>query len=781
MSFELVYTSAPAGLNPGNSGFCTVAVTAGLSKMIISKLEMLSGYEFLYNISSDNAHLNPVNYAHTTIAIGSEHRSVLSRIAFSGADYTGRVNKIAHHLLLDTTEILDIGPAHLLTLLENKSIFYTSWQSKPKELPERRLNNLIDNQQERTISCKHWENITGDAGWAGKFIQAFYEKRKVPCYLIFKPGQDVLALFKECVNLLPDNLKWQINFATYYTALPAGCFYNWRGVLADSAASKEIARHPTAMVVDITGVLPAPEDNPYVQSARQGKVFELKSVITVKKPEDTVVKKLAPVKKEEKDFTIKPAIAQPRLLPRAMLSHGKSIDKNRNSKSSTNWPKIIIISLSCLVGILLLVVTILLVKPFKMADSSQLVPSKNTDVNNGAPNLSSKGGQADVNQGQSPAKAQADVNSQPQPNAAEEKIDSSVPKMQNQTKAESSALPQATKVNVQLIERDELFNKYKNILKKDPIWCGKQGQRKFNLPMKPCFFVNVPQGLPKGLVYTVIDSNTLSIAHISLNGGPQNQNLVSATIDSNNQLICSPDPVVKKNEYYQSVFIALVIEVADQNMVVRCPMRDGTVEPQKYLFNATDRKITHKGIQVDNPFLKTWHLPLTLASNTEQCFSIDANATDAKLLLLSCTTVNKMEDNYKAITIIDKDIQKLELNGIYRNGKRLNDQIEGLKKKIADPNEKKISADEQNKKLAKYQSDLDAFNMKNNSEFPKIQKKIEDLIAKKQVPEQDNKTLTDELHGLIKNPLIIEDAWDVNVLNIEFEYINSEPVLRTSL
>ena len=59
MSLELIYTSAPKGLKAGSSGFCTVAVTGGMSRVVSTKLEMLSGYEFPFKISDPNAKLSP--------------------------------------------------------------------------------------------------------------------------------------------------------------------------------------------------------------------------------------------------------------------------------------------------------------------------------------------------------------------------------------------------------------------------------------------------------------------------------------------------------------------------------------------------------------------------------------------------------------------------------------------------------------------------------------------------------------------------------------------------
>ncbi|MCW8140538.1 MAG: hypothetical protein KIT58_16690, partial [Planctomycetota bacterium] len=75
---EVVYTSAPSGLRPGASGFCTVAATRGISKRDQLALESLSGYEFAFGISDARAADNPPCFLHTTVASGVGRRHVLS-------------------------------------------------------------------------------------------------------------------------------------------------------------------------------------------------------------------------------------------------------------------------------------------------------------------------------------------------------------------------------------------------------------------------------------------------------------------------------------------------------------------------------------------------------------------------------------------------------------------------------------------------------------------------------------------------------------------------------
>jgi hypothetical protein len=266
---ELIYTSVPEGLKGKGRGFCTVAVTAGMSRHYMMKLEALSGYEFLFNLSDPKAHLNPVNYAHARMDMAQETFSILSRIGFAGADYSGRANKIAHHFMLSQSEQMVQGPAWMMAKMSNE-IFRSQWQEQPCELASKSLSQLLRSERSSAGSAVNWQNLTGDSGWGGMLVKAYYENSKAPAYVIYEPGTDLLSLFVESISLMPEEERWSVGFSTYYTTLPAGCFYHWRGIVAGSSAVREIARFPNALVIDLTKSLPRAEANKYTQAARTG-------------------------------------------------------------------------------------------------------------------------------------------------------------------------------------------------------------------------------------------------------------------------------------------------------------------------------------------------------------------------------------------------------------------------------------------------------------------------------------------------------------------------------
>jgi hypothetical protein len=128
---ELIYTSAPQGVRPGTSGFCTVGVTRGLPRREQQRLESLSGYDFLYGLSDPRAASNPTAFLHTRIEVGGVPHDVLSRVGFAGADHTGRSNKLAHHHLLDPQDKVRAGPAAALQALAAAEQFMPAWAGTP--------------------------------------------------------------------------------------------------------------------------------------------------------------------------------------------------------------------------------------------------------------------------------------------------------------------------------------------------------------------------------------------------------------------------------------------------------------------------------------------------------------------------------------------------------------------------------------------------------------------------------------------------------------------------
>lgn len=260
---ELVFTSAPRGLQRGKSGFCTVASTPGMAANLAKLLESLSGYRHLNPPGSEASGGNPIVYSHLRAQVGGQKLSILSRIADAGMDYSNRSNKIAHHIVIDGTSELPGGPAHLL---EREGLFRHQWQSDPQTLPERRIEGVAASPQ----PCVTWQHVAGDAGWAGALIGGLLTQR--PVYLIVTPETPALRLVSEAIDLLPARLQWQATFSTFFTRLPPNVECLCRCVLADSPEAAAAKRNPRNLVIDLTAPLP-PAENLHADAARSGQTI----------------------------------------------------------------------------------------------------------------------------------------------------------------------------------------------------------------------------------------------------------------------------------------------------------------------------------------------------------------------------------------------------------------------------------------------------------------------------------------------------------------------------
>lgn len=265
MSQELLYTSAPRGLKPGSRGFCTVLNTQGMAAALTTALEGLSGYRPVYPSGDDRANRNPVVYSHLKLQVSGRSTNVLSRIADFGLDYSQRANKLAHHVVLDQTELLPSGPANLLAM---RDFMRESWAGEPTVIA---LKPVKRETPAPTGICRAWQEMTGDAGWAGVLAESFLQAPERLVVLLFAPGQDILPLFNEALSLLPVERRWDVTFSTYFTGLATGTTCTWRAMIHDSKEAHESLRFVNALRLDLTSdALGRATGGPLVDAARSG-------------------------------------------------------------------------------------------------------------------------------------------------------------------------------------------------------------------------------------------------------------------------------------------------------------------------------------------------------------------------------------------------------------------------------------------------------------------------------------------------------------------------------
>ncbi|MEZ6124192.1 MAG: hypothetical protein R3C49_13600 [Planctomycetaceae bacterium] len=264
MSFELVYTSARRGLRNGSSGFCTVAATEGIPRALQDKLESLSGYR---HTEAAQGRSTPVNHAHLTVRIQKTIYHVVSRIGDPGIDYSGRTNKIAHHLALTSDELgrFGQGPA---TLFADGGFWFEEWNDSPQQLEPGRLPRPSSGS---VSGFGTWQSIFGDAGWAGLLGHAVADRMQSVSVIV--PDTDcTLDLLNEALLLVPVQDRWSVCFSTYYSRHVSGMQCHWRFVLDGTSEARRLRARVQGILVDPSqsSSLP-PNDNPFVQAARAGR------------------------------------------------------------------------------------------------------------------------------------------------------------------------------------------------------------------------------------------------------------------------------------------------------------------------------------------------------------------------------------------------------------------------------------------------------------------------------------------------------------------------------
>lgn len=268
MSVELLYTSAEQGLKQGSRGFCTVISTAGMPLNLANRLESLSGYRHIYPPNSEESGRNPVAYSHLRLSVGGRVVSVISRVADYGLDYSQRTNKIAHHVVLDSSELSKAGPAWLM---EQPGVFRSQWDGHCKTPGSGPVIPLGDRAP---AVCRRWYSVVGDAGWAGVLADNLSSSNSKPIWIVFSIDQSahLLPMLNEATLLLPVSERWQVTFSTYATTIPPDIDCRVRCVLEGSNEARLApARGP---VIDLTKPLPLAPSTPLVILAREGPKLE---------------------------------------------------------------------------------------------------------------------------------------------------------------------------------------------------------------------------------------------------------------------------------------------------------------------------------------------------------------------------------------------------------------------------------------------------------------------------------------------------------------------------
>lgn len=261
MSFEIVYTSSQRGLYAGARGFCTVAATTGIPRQLQEKLESLSGYQHVHAPGSKR---NAVNFCCQAVRIQDETWIVLSRVGDAGTDFSGRSNKIAHHLAMSSSDVRSAN-CPPTALLADENFWFTKWTREPEWLPVDRMPTPVPSSG---IRCNTWKKTFGDAGWAG-IVARSVENDFEPVFAIVPEGCNALGLVNEALQQLPPRMHWKVSFSTYFTR-SSGADCHWRFLRDGMEEATVVRNRPVGIVIDSNSRIDPLDHDSYIQSARSG-------------------------------------------------------------------------------------------------------------------------------------------------------------------------------------------------------------------------------------------------------------------------------------------------------------------------------------------------------------------------------------------------------------------------------------------------------------------------------------------------------------------------------
>ncbi|MBT3635645.1 MAG: hypothetical protein HN531_01795 [Opitutae bacterium] len=232
MAQQLIFTSTPQGLEPGRSGYCTVARHKDLRHRLVRELERLSVYDFGQQTGSSRSDI----CIFRKVPLGSEEFYVLTKICDAGLDYTDRTNYLAHHLVLDGFEIATSpSPAEIFL---NWDGWLRTWPDGPRYFGEEEAVTLTGCKSTGLVPCQSWLQVTNDPGNAASLVSPELIK---PIVVESKEGNPntLLTLFAESSALFKISLDaWDFSFTTFLQGNDDAKSFAWIGIQGQPAGER---------------------------------------------------------------------------------------------------------------------------------------------------------------------------------------------------------------------------------------------------------------------------------------------------------------------------------------------------------------------------------------------------------------------------------------------------------------------------------------------------------------------------------------------------------------
>jgi hypothetical protein len=199
MPLQLIFTSAPQGLVPGRSGFCTVARHRAMPERLAQLLESLG-----------TPHETPAGATFTFRHLEASGRRwyVLSRFVARGLDYTQRDNRLAHHVVFSQEEAAVLPPPAALAYRWGQ--WKDEWSGDPLWL-EGETRPLALKPGPALTPAATWRQAAGTGAKAAWLVAA---AGPAEIALVHSPDTETtLRLFAEAAALLGKS-SWAAAFTT---------------------------------------------------------------------------------------------------------------------------------------------------------------------------------------------------------------------------------------------------------------------------------------------------------------------------------------------------------------------------------------------------------------------------------------------------------------------------------------------------------------------------------------------------------------------------------------
>ena len=219
MAYQLIYTSAPASLTLGRTGFSTVARTRDMPEKLAAAVERCGVYE----IGAGEV------FSHRTLQYGGQTWHILTRMRDAGTDYTNRNNYVAHHIAIPQSDIG--GLANPAEILAQWSGWVSKWSGDPRYIDD--VLGLENIKAKNSLPAKNWEKYFGNPAKA-----ALLSNNTAQISASADDARTLLDLFSESLllNVNPAD-AWDITFTTSMASGENPNAYLWKTDTSGNAAA----------------------------------------------------------------------------------------------------------------------------------------------------------------------------------------------------------------------------------------------------------------------------------------------------------------------------------------------------------------------------------------------------------------------------------------------------------------------------------------------------------------------------------------------------------------